>query len=1033
LERLERYNLRQKLGAGTTGEVWVATDTVLERPVAIKFLHAVDDDTHRELFSAEARMLARLHHPGITTLFDAALEEKCYLVMEYVPGRALDEILAAGAMPLKEALAMGIRILEALRYAHTQGVIHRDLKPDNVMVTPEGEIKLTDFGFANLAALLRRGSDLQLGTPAYMPPEQIRGTPADERSDLYSFGVMLFELLTGRLPFEADDPELLLTAHLKQAPPSIRAYLPDAPLIIEHALGRLLAKDSRQRYPSAEALLNVLRPALARLQYSASHLKLLTVNDTTPMVGRETARLALQQAWRKAVAAASPQLVIISGEAGIGKTRLAADFLGQSAYPVFVGRGDADLLYAPFSEIFTDLLRRYPGAAAACTPAQRYALRSHLPGISDLLPVEDLPLAVSPAQQQIEFFETVRVILEQLGPLTIFLDDATRLDESSLALLRFLVRRYPAALLLIAACRSDEAALAWWSEVDYTGLELPPLSEDDSLVYLAGLAGGDVSPEAGQAVYRRSHGNPMFIEETMRHMVETKELVRDAGGRWSYQRRAKSGSLPPAMVNIFQRRLSRLSKIAQSPLAVAALVGDEFEFGVWAEALDGDTKLALNSLDEALTQRLVIDQGDDRYAFNPANLTGPLVESLSTPRRRLLHQKIASILRRVEGVEPARLATHYQAAGLTDEAAECWRQAGQRAAAANSLTAAVTAFEQANALRPALESCELLGGLYRQLGRALKATEALNQGLELAESPAERARLLNHLAFVYWLYDQYRPAFEAAKQALTLPGAPPEAQAVSRSHLGMVAWLIGKLADAEQQCTLAVQLLRQQGNEPELAAAWNRLGLVYFSLGQWDKAEKLFTVSLEARTRLNDWWGQAFARNNLAKVALERGDFGTAERELDAAGQIFNRIDSQDGLMVVYTNQGRRLLYQGQNQAALQSLNHALRLALDIGKWSSYGLGDIYLLTGEARLNLGDLTGANTALTEALRLVTAAGNQEYIAAGYALQARLAAMQKQPVEALAALNAARTLAGQVGGSRLPARVDQWAGEAAYAAA
>lgn len=1015
----QRYRKEKKLGEGATGAVWQATDTMLDRQVAIKYLHAVDDQIHRDLFTAEAKMLARLHHPAITTLFDAVLDDDlCYLVMEFVDGLPLNRLIHREDLSLERGLEIALDILEALRYAHTKGVVHRDIKPENVMLTGKGQVKLTDFGFANLVSLLRRGSDLQIGTPNYMAPEQVRGQPTDERSDLYAFGIMLFEILSGRLPFETDDPEQLLEAQLSWQPESIRTYLPDAPLTIEHALKRLLAKQPEQRYPSAEALLNVLRPIYSRLIYSSSHIQLLT--ETIPLVERDAQRLALHQAWQSSLAQNKLQLAVISGETGLGKSRLAGDFLSSQtgSYPVLVGRCD-DFPYAPFVEIVSGLIRYYPNVIATCaTPAQRRSLAAHLPGCASLLPDEPQPQQAppSPQQAQIEFFETLRLILANLGPSLLFLEDAAAIDEGSLALLRFLIRRLDAPLLILAACRTGEAD-PWWKALAAAEIELEPLSAAGTRLNLVGLLDAAVSEEAGQAVHRRSEGNPMFVKEVLRHMIETGELAADEKGVWQYHRRqGKSGSLPPTLLNIFRQRLKRLSHPAHKPLAVAALIGPEFEFEVWTEAL-GDTGLALDALDEAMAARLVLDLGgDDRYAFHPSNLAAVLVESLSPTRRRLLHDRLADILQARPAVAPARLARHCQAANRTGEAAAYWQQAGRQAAASNAHEYAITAFEQANNLQPEQANFESLAALYRQQGRAEPAIEALKQALRLATGPADRARILNNLSFIHWLYDRYRPAYQAAAQALRLPNAPPREVAVSRSHLGMIAWLQGNLADARQHCLAAVQILRKDGDNPaELAAAYNRLGLVYFSAGGLSEALRLFTESLHMREKLDDLWGQAFCWNNLAKVAIERSDFAAAGGQLTRAERMFRHIDSRDGQMTVLANRGRLLLRQGRPEQAREILNRAVQTAIEIGKWSAWGLGDIYLLLAETLLELNRLEQAETALREALRLVETAGNQEYMARGYALQARLLRQQGQAQTAAQQFERAIQTAGQVSDS------------------
>ena len=189
------------------GEVWLASDTLLNRSVAIKYLKATQDSLYEELFLSEARTLASLHHPNITLIYDAVLDERqtgFYLVMEYVEGPALSSLIAnwSGPLPLEIILDVTNGVLQALQYAHAKGVVHRDIKPANIIMEKDG-VKLTDFGVAGLISLLTQGSEYIVGTPAYMSPEQIDGRGIDGRADLYSLGVMLFELVSGgRLPFE---------------------------------------------------------------------------------------------------------------------------------------------------------------------------------------------------------------------------------------------------------------------------------------------------------------------------------------------------------------------------------------------------------------------------------------------------------------------------------------------------------------------------------------------------------------------------------------------------------------------------------------------------------------------------------------------------------------------------------------------------------------------------------------------------------------------------------------------------------------
>jgi serine/threonine-protein kinase len=200
----ERYRLERKISSkGGFGDVWLATDTLLDRPVVVKCPKATDDPIRRERLLVEARMLARLNHPNITQIHDAFFDEdegNLFLVIEYVDGKDLSDIIGKGTpLSLDIILEITTGILQALSYAHEQGVVHRDIKPANVMIG--ADVKLTDFGLATLRSILGNGTGFVAGTAAYMAPEQVEGRAIDGRADLYALGVLLFEMITGgRLP-----------------------------------------------------------------------------------------------------------------------------------------------------------------------------------------------------------------------------------------------------------------------------------------------------------------------------------------------------------------------------------------------------------------------------------------------------------------------------------------------------------------------------------------------------------------------------------------------------------------------------------------------------------------------------------------------------------------------------------------------------------------------------------------------------------------------------------------------------------------
>jgi tetratricopeptide (TPR) repeat protein len=365
---------------------------------------------------------------------------------------------------------------------------------------------------------------------------------------------------------------------------------------------------------------------------------------------------------------------------------------------------------------------------------------------------------------------------------------------------------------------------------------------------------------------------------------------------------------------------------------------------------------------------------------------------------------------------PSLIAHHYRQAGEINETAYYLQKAGAKAAATNALSEAIDYYNHAVKLVPSQAAYEALGQLHLQKGASVRAIAAFQQALDLAKQAQDvttQARLLNNLAFVYWMYDHYRDAYRAAQAVLKLNGVSPNERGAAQSHLGMVAWLIGRLDEAETWGQKSINILQQTEDEPNLAGAYNRLGLTYFTRGKFAAAKQAFSDSLKIRRRLGDDWGQAYCLNNLGKVAMEQGNFERATSLLKSAQNLFQRVDSPDGLIVVYTNQGRIRLYQNQPNQAFPILIEALHLAMEIGKWTAYGLADIYLLIAQIKLAQGELERANAATTQALKLVETAGNQEFIARGQAMLAQIQAAQGQQAQAEQMYQKAVKLFKQIG--------------------
>ena len=267
----ERYEITQLLGEGGMSYVYKAIDKQLQRTVAIKTLkpNYVEQEKFVERFKREAQTAANLNHPNIVQIFDWGIGDEPFFVMEYIEGNTLTSIIAnKRTISMNDILFIGAQVSSGLQAAHSKGLVHRDIKPGNIMITPEGKVKVTDFGIVSLqneeSDITKTGSIL--GTASYISPEQAQGKPVSKESDLYSLGTVLYELITGRPPFEGDTPIATATKHITDKPEKLSTYRANIPKGIENAVLKLLHKYPKDRFKYAEDLRAVLLQQKTQLQ-----------------------------------------------------------------------------------------------------------------------------------------------------------------------------------------------------------------------------------------------------------------------------------------------------------------------------------------------------------------------------------------------------------------------------------------------------------------------------------------------------------------------------------------------------------------------------------------------------------------------------------------------------------------------------------------------------------------------------------------------------------------------------------------------
>jgi serine/threonine-protein kinase len=267
LRKVGRYEILEVIGVGANSRVARAFDPLIARIVAIKLFPAeLARGEARNRFVQEARVVGQISHPAVIALHDMGVDEPTqtpYLVMEYVQGQSLEKLLDKGSVPFPKACAWVAEVANALAVAHRKGVIHGDVKPANILITDDERVKLTDFGMARLASRDSKDTPL-LGSPAYWCPEQIVGKPQDARSDIFSLGVVLYELVTGRRPFDAESLQGICSRILSSTPLPPSHANPSVPLALNELIASCMAKDPNQRCASAETLAERLHPLARR-------------------------------------------------------------------------------------------------------------------------------------------------------------------------------------------------------------------------------------------------------------------------------------------------------------------------------------------------------------------------------------------------------------------------------------------------------------------------------------------------------------------------------------------------------------------------------------------------------------------------------------------------------------------------------------------------------------------------------------------------------------------------------------------------
>ena len=915
------------------GIVYRAFDEALQRPLAIKhLLPGQRNPTAARRFRREARAAARLNHPAIVHVYDVVeTEAGDWIVMELVEGTSLLQKIRDGSLDLPQSIRLGREIAEGLAAAHAQGIIHRDLKASNVMVTATGHAKILDFGLAKMVHQ-EAEEDLSqtgvvLGTCHAMSPEQLQGLPLDHRSDLFSLGSLLYEMVTGVAPFRGETVTETLARVCNFQPPPVSRILAEAPRALSDLVGRLLGKDPGQRPASAgevveglaalEALPPLRRPGLAAPPIPHRVPEPVELPEPSsagrlPLVGREEEMELLLSRWALA-REGSGQAILVSGEAGIGKSRLVLalrERLEGTArwWPCFGSPYTQGSPLQPVVDLLRQVLRRRQGASPLDQLAgvlRDFGLADAVPLFAPLLglPLDERypALPLSPERQRERTLEAlVRLVLEmaERQPLVLLIEDLHWLDPTTLGWLdRLIVQMASAPLLLLLTLRLHTLEALWGPRAHLTQIPLTPLSEAEAATLIDRVVGEQSLPaEVRRQIVARTDGVPLFLEELTKAVVES----RDSGER---------RELPATLRDSLAARLDRLGT-AKEVAQIAAVIGRAFSFELLAAVCSCDEAALQQELRRLVQAELVHRKGvgsGARYLFKHALVQDAAYESLPRRERQQIHRQIAETLASrfpaTAETTPEILAHHYTEAGLAEPAIDFWVRAGELAGRRSASAEAISHLDRALGLLESLpagpdrDRRELTIQNFRAAaiitGRGYLDPET-ERACARAEVLAERLQAADERFWaVYGLYTcrfssgRLAQALELAERLLRIAEGEqrPDFLSVAWFSLGSYHLYQPDYAQAASELERAYELappdddsfrIRTGTDLRVLALSFGTAAL--WHLGEVDRAQRRVEQAVALARELRSPFTLSFAGSYAAVLAFVEGDTETVRR-----------------------------------------------------------------------------------------------------------------------------------------------------------
>jgi serine/threonine protein kinase/tetratricopeptide (TPR) repeat protein len=937
LNNIRHYEIKLKLGSGGMGSVFKAFDTQLERYVAIKLMHPhlLDDETSTKRFSQEAKAAAKLIHPNIVTIHEIGDSESGpYIVMEYIKGMPLNKLLYdTGPLSWKRAVKYVIQVLRGIHSAHTLGIIHRDIKADNIIITDSDNIKILDFGIAKITSLAgqTKKEDI-LGTTEYMAPEQILGEEIDVRCDVYATGLVLYQMLTGRIPFTGESTVAVLYNKLNEKAIHPSHYNENISSALDQIVLKSLASKKEDRWGSAETFAKALENFLEALrkdktdQISSDFPDLDYLQDKleesddggefkSVFIGRHKEFRTLSKFFEQ-VKRGNGKTVILMGETGVGKTALA------NRFQKFVEDCDAWILYGAclYKEgmaaylPYIDALRSFFRNSELQLPVEKrekikQLINERIPllrefserfttNIGSLKPANEENLKDSKTNL-LEGITFLISFLASIKPVFIIIDDLQWGDEESIQLFHYLARHsMDSRILQIGISRTDQYDLQRkgkpiylvdvFSRMKKDGvaeeLELSRLTreETDQLVNKT-LGKTLLSDQFYQKIFSVTSGIPFFVLETL-HLLKNKGTIYIEEDVWYDSLDWQKVEVPRRVEDVFKRRLSALKEKERELLQISSIIGSKFDIAILSKIAEISKINVLKILQKIEQELQIVINTADNFQFEHPLLKEMLYQEVPNVLRREYHLMIAAELKkRYKGEYGAFIgdaANHFKKGEDFKSAVPLLHQAGTRSFKLAAYKEASIFFE------------DTLDAEQKVKTTILKPEDYKDIYLKIAICYEENGQWEKSIDF-------YLKLLEHSEKDHDING-----QVDALRRLGRIFIKKGDLDQALVNYENCCEILSKHPIPNTVSRIYNNMGIIYYQRGDYQEALEHFDKTLKSAEGENGEYDKAHAYTNRGIIYNIQGLYEEALRNYLKALQIYKNKKDKRSEAQVYHNMG---------------------------------------------------------------------------------------------------------------------------------